>query len=91
MKPEVRASLDLLTCQIAVWFDLSITRCSAVQQRCSAVQQRCSDSTVILEEVRDCSSGVDGVLLFVPSSDYRLCEILRSLVRKFAQYHQKYA
>ena len=44
---------------------------------------------MILEEVRDCSSGVDGVLFFVPSSDYRLCEILRSLVRKFAQYHQK--
>ena len=36
MKPEVRASLDLLTCQIAVWFDLSITRFSAF-----------SDSTVI--------------------------------------------
>ena len=80
MKPEVRASLDLLTCQIAVWFDLSITRFSAF-----------SDSTVLLEEVRDCSSGVDGVLFFVPSSDYRLCEILRSLIRKFAQYHQKYA
>ena len=81
MKPEVRASLDLLACQIAVWFDLSITRFSAF-----------SDSTVILEEeMRDCSSGVDGVLFFVPSSDYRLCEILRSLVRKFAQYHQKYA
>ena len=46
---------------------------------------------MILEEVRDCSSGVDGVLFFVPSSDYRLCEILRSLARKFAQYHQKYA
>ena len=56
MKPEVCASLDLLTCQIAVWFDLSITRFSAF-----------SDSTVILEEVRDCSSGVDGVLFFVPS------------------------
>ena len=70
MKPEVRASLDLLTCQIAVWFDLSITRFSAF-----------SDSTVILEEVRDCSSGVDGVLFFVPGNDYRLCEILRSLVR----------
>ena len=48
MKPEVSAFLDLLTCQIAVWFDLSITRFSAI-----------SDCTVILEEVRDCSSGVE--------------------------------
>ena len=48
MKPEVCAFLDLLTCQIAVWFDLSITRFSAI-----------SDCTVILEEVRDCSSGVE--------------------------------
>ena len=80
MKPEVYTFLDLFTCQIAVWFDLSITRFSAF-----------SDFTVILEEVRDCSSGVDGVLFFVPSSDYRLCEILRLLVRKFAQYQQKFA
>ena len=48
MEPEVSAFLDLLTCQIAVWFDLSITRFSAI-----------SDCTVILEEVRDCSSGVE--------------------------------
>ena len=46
MKAEVCAFLDLLTCQIAVWFDLSITRFSAI-----------SDCTVILVEVRDCSSG----------------------------------
>ena len=30
----------------------------------------------IFEEVRDCRSGVESVLFFVPSSDYRLCEIL---------------
>ena len=80
MKPEVRASLDLSTCQMAVWCDLSISRFSAI-----------SDCTEILEEVRDCCSAEEGVLFFVPSSDYRLCEILRSLVRKFAQYQQKSA
>ena len=48
MKAEVCAFLDPLTCQIAVWFDLSITRFSAI-----------SDCTVILVEVRDCSSGVE--------------------------------
>ena len=41
MKPEVCASLDLSTCQIAVWLDLSVTRFSAI-----------SDCTGILEEVR---------------------------------------
>ena len=80
MKPEVCASLDLSTCQTAVWFDLSISRFSAN-----------SDCARILEEVRDCSSGVEGVLFFVPSSAYRLCETLRLLIRKFAQYHQKSA
>ena len=53
MKPEVCASLDLSICQIAVWFELSITRFSAI-----------SDCTIILEEVRDCRSGVE-----------RLCEV----------------
>ena len=48
MKPDVCAFLDLLICQIAVWFDLFVTRFSAI-----------SDCTVILEEVRDCSSGVE--------------------------------
>ena len=40
--------LDLSTCQITIWFDLSITRFSAT-----------SDCTRILEEVRDCRSGVE--------------------------------
>ena len=48
MKPKVCASLDLSTCQIAVWCDLSISRFSAI-----------SDCTRILEEVRDCRSGVE--------------------------------
>ena len=48
MKPEVCASLDLSTCQIAVWCDLSISRFSAI-----------SDCTRILEDVRDCLSGVE--------------------------------
>ena len=53
MKLKVCASFDLSTCQIAVWCDLSVSRFSAI-----------SDSTRIVEEVRDCRSGVE-----------RLCEV----------------
>ena len=65
MEPEVCASLDLSTTK---------------SQSGVICLFRDFQQLVTVQEVRDCLSGVKSVLFFVPSSAYRLCEMLRLLV-----------